>query len=360
MRRMLEHLGAFGLDADGLAHRAMSPGAPAYQPIVDNFGRWILDAQGRIDREKLGNIAFSDPEALARLEKITHPIVIQVIDLLIKRAKQDLVALEAIKLFESGLAGHCDSVWVIDAPSDVQLKRLMQARKLSQPAAQMRIDAQPAQADKLAQASVIIYNGAGYENTYEQVEKHLQELLRIAEPVAEPEREVVAAAPPGEVEVAVQRGGPKQAEAIASFINQVQGTKLSRADIILRFGQKAYMLAYDNDKMIGLVGCQVENLIARVDEFIVAPAAPVDRTVRSLIVSTESAANALQAEVSLLFLSNDVSDQIRQAVLDVGYEVLTPADLRIPDWREAAEESAPPDSFLTAKRLRKDRVLKPL
>src|SRR5512138_1536032 len=84
VRRMLEHLGAFGIDADGLAHRAMSPGAPAFQPIVDTFGKWIVGPDGQIDREKLGNIVFADPAALKQLEAITHPLISQVIDLLIK------------------------------------------------------------------------------------------------------------------------------------------------------------------------------------------------------------------------------------------------------------------------------------
>jgi dephospho-CoA kinase len=146
VRRILEHVGAFGIDADGLAHRAMSPGAPAYQPILDTFGRWILASDGQIDRDKLGKVVFNDPDALARLEALTHPIVSQVIDLLVKRASQKVVVIEAIKLFEAGLAQHCDSVWVIDAPEDVQIKRLVQQRKMTEPEARMRVAAQPPQA----------------------------------------------------------------------------------------------------------------------------------------------------------------------------------------------------------------------
>jgi dephospho-CoA kinase len=100
VRRILEHVGAFGIDADGLAHRAMSPGAPAYQPILDTFGRWILAADGQIDREKLGKVVFTDPEALGRLEALTHPIVSQVINLLVKRAARRWV-IEAIGLVRS-------------------------------------------------------------------------------------------------------------------------------------------------------------------------------------------------------------------------------------------------------------------
>src|SRR5436853_4668864 len=74
VRKMAEHLGAYTIDADGLAHQVMAPGAPAYIPVLETFGKWIMDSEKRIDRGKLGAVAFSHPEALARLEALTHPI----------------------------------------------------------------------------------------------------------------------------------------------------------------------------------------------------------------------------------------------------------------------------------------------
>ncbi len=365
VRRMLEHLGAFGIDADGLAHRAMSPGAPAFLPIIDTFGKWLLAPNGQIDREKLGNVVFSDPEALKRLEAITHPIVTQVIDLLIKRAAQKVVAIEAIKLFEAGIAANCDTTWVVDAPEAVQVKRLMEQRKLSEPAAKLRIAAQPPQADKKAKAKVVINNAGGYETTYDQVEKLWEELVgKGAAPAPEPVKAPAAAAPAGAPAagdaVAVERGGPKDAEKIATFINAVDKSSLARADVLMRFGQKAYMLAHSGGKLVGLAGWQVENLIARIDEFYIEPGVPEDKIVKALIERIEKEANGLQAEISLMFLKNGTPDGIRRAVLVTGYEPQTPADFRVPDWREAAEESQPPNTYMVVKRLRADRVLKPV
>lgn len=367
VRRMVEHLGAFGIDADGLAHRAMSPGAPAFQPIVDNFGKWILGADGQIDREKLGNVVFSDPDALKKLESITHPIVTQVIDLLIKRASQKVVIIEAIKLFEAGIADSCDTTWVVDAPQATQVKRLMEQRKLSEPAAQLRIAAQSPQADKKSKANVVIGNAGGYEATYDQVQKLWDDLVgKGAAPVPEPEKTpepapTTAAAPVPTGEVIIQRGGPKEAEKIAGFINAIDQTALGRADILMRFGQKAYMLAYAGDQMVGLAGWQVENLIARIDEFYIGSGGlPEEKIAGTLIERIEKEANGLQAEIALMFLKNGTPDAIRRAVLITGYEPQTPADFRVPDWREAAEESQPPDTYLVAKRLRSDRVLKPV
>src|SRR3989304_5472384 len=82
IRRMLEHLGAYGIDADALSHRAMAKGAPGYDPVVQHFGQWILGPDGQIGRTKLGRIAFADPDALKQLETIIPPFVRQAINVL--------------------------------------------------------------------------------------------------------------------------------------------------------------------------------------------------------------------------------------------------------------------------------------
>src|SRR5262245_51958638 len=110
---MLQHLGAYTVDADGLVHQAMAPGAPAYQPVIDMFGRFILDDRKEINRAMLGTIAFTFPDAMTKLEAITHPVVIQAISTLAGRAKQRVVVIEAIKLLESSLADAVDTVWVV-------------------------------------------------------------------------------------------------------------------------------------------------------------------------------------------------------------------------------------------------------
>jgi dephospho-CoA kinase len=86
VRKMLEHLGAYGIDADALGHRAIAKDAPGYQAVIDTFGRWILTPDGQIDRAKLAHVVFSDPDALVRLESIVHPLVRQAVDILIKRS----------------------------------------------------------------------------------------------------------------------------------------------------------------------------------------------------------------------------------------------------------------------------------
>src|SRR5260221_2691187 len=153
VRKMLEHLGAYTIDADGLAHQVMAPGAPAYALAIEPFGKWILDAQNRVDRTKLGAVVFSHPEALARLEAMTHPIVGQGIDTLVSRAKQPIVVIEAIKLLEGTLASQVDSIWVVDTAPQIQLDRFIGKRGMPEYEARKRIDTQNPQRDNLAKAS---------------------------------------------------------------------------------------------------------------------------------------------------------------------------------------------------------------
>src|SRR5512143_2762831 len=139
VRRMLEHLGAYTIDADALSHRAISKGAPGYQKVVEGFGRWVLDKDGEVDRVKLGRLVFSDPEALQHLEGIIHPLVRQAVNLLARRATQHVIVIEAIKLLEGELRTLCDSIWVTDAPQDVQVARLMRKRALSREESLQRV-----------------------------------------------------------------------------------------------------------------------------------------------------------------------------------------------------------------------------
>jgi dephospho-CoA kinase len=61
VRKMLEHLGAYGIDADTLAHRTIAKGAPGYETVVETFGKWILAPDGNVDRARLARVVFSDP-----------------------------------------------------------------------------------------------------------------------------------------------------------------------------------------------------------------------------------------------------------------------------------------------------------
>ncbi len=355
VRKMLEHLGGYGIDADALAHRAIAKGAPGYPLVLRAFGEWVLDEEGQIDRQKLAKIAFSDPMALERLEVIVHPLVAHAVDLLIRRAKQSTVVIEAIKLLESDLAAGCDTIWVVDAPAELQIARLMHKRKMAEAAARQRIAAQSPQAIKLRAAKVMIRNNGSFENTWDQVQEAWGKLPKPEEPLL-PEPPVVR---PGEL--IVRRGRPQDADDIARFITHVTHGKkrMTRQDVMAAFGEKAFLLIIREDEIAGIAGWQVENLITRIDELYFVTGLAIDEAIPALMDEVESASIELQSEASLLFLPPYLAQHVG-AWRAVGYRPQTVQGLGIRAWQEAALESMPRGASLWFKQLRVDRVLRPL
>jgi dephospho-CoA kinase len=183
---MLEELGAGVIDADSVAHEVIKAGTTAWQRVVDLCGQDILQADGEIDRARLGARVFADPVELSHLEEIVHPEVIAECQLLLKQqegetadpGRPNVAVLEAIKLLEAGMASQCDEVWVVTSPREVQLQRLTERRGMSVEQAELRIDAQPPQADKVAVADVVIDNSGTLEKTRAQVKAEWQRIMQ--------------------------------------------------------------------------------------------------------------------------------------------------------------------------------------
>ncbi len=166
---MLAVLGACVIDADRLTHQTMRPGGPAYGPIVTRFGAAVVDADHEIDRQRLGAIVFSDAAALADLEALVHPFVVQETLRLLAECACPVAVVEAIKLLEAQMHAHCHAVWVVTCARDQQVRRLMETRGLSAAEAELRIAAQPDAQLKLARANCVIDNSGGLEETWQQV-----------------------------------------------------------------------------------------------------------------------------------------------------------------------------------------------
>jgi len=167
---MLAELGATVIDADKMAHQVMRRGTAVYDRVVAAFGSSVTDADGEIDRRKLGQIVFSDAAALSQLEEIVHPAVETKVRRCIEQAETDVIVIEAIKLIKAGWHRFCQTLWVTDCPREQQLARLVQERGLGHKVAKQRIDAQSPQGIKTALADVIIDTSGDIEETRRQVE----------------------------------------------------------------------------------------------------------------------------------------------------------------------------------------------
>lgn len=356
VRRMLEHLGAYTIDADALSHRVISKGAPGYQPVLDKFGTWLLDKDGQIDRSKLGRLVFADGEALAQLEDIIHPYVGQAVDLLTRRATQKVVVVEAIKLLESDLRNRCDSIWVTDAPPEVQIERLMRKRGMSREDAIQRIHAQSAQKQKLAAADVVVTNTGSYEDLWKQVNDAWKRSLPSQEPP-----ETLITRKPAAGSFSLYRGKPRDAQRIAELITRLSKGKhsMNSEDVMEAFGDKAFLLLQVNNELIGIAGWQVENLVARTTDLYLDTRAAPDKALPLLLAEVEKASSDLQCEASLVFPPMELVgfDSVWK---HIGYERRSPDRLGVQAWTDAAMESMPKGSALFFKQLRTDRVLRPI
>ena len=166
---MLKELGAMHIDADLVYRELVQPGQPLLGELVAAFGDGIIAEDGSLDRGALGRIVFSDPAALERLDRITHPAIIAEIDRRVDAIPSGVVVIDAVKLVESGHADHCDVVWVVTIDPEIQVTRLTKRNKLDVVEARRRVAAQPPMAAKLARADHVIDNSGALDETRAQV-----------------------------------------------------------------------------------------------------------------------------------------------------------------------------------------------
>jgi dephospho-CoA kinase len=182
--RMLERLGAETIDADQLVHEVMAKDSPVSRAIVDAFGEEILDEDGNVDRKRLGSVVFEDRQALTRLEQIVHPAVDQLFVETVSSSDAPIMAVEAVKLIESGAHRLLSSLWLVTCPAEERLRRLVEDRGADPEEVKERLNAQMTEEDLAQWADVIIDNGASLEHTWEQVRS---EWARIEEQLCLPQ-----------------------------------------------------------------------------------------------------------------------------------------------------------------------------
>ena len=141
----LAELGAVIIDADKVGHEAFKPDTEAWHQVVATFGGQILTPSGEVDRKKLGEIVFNDPESLSKLNQIMHPRMYDMMKAQIEEYRRqgvDVVVLEAAILIEANWASLVDEVWVTAASEATVLKRLQEWIGLSKEESLARIHSQ--------------------------------------------------------------------------------------------------------------------------------------------------------------------------------------------------------------------------
>lgn len=381
VRRMLEKLGARGIDADAVAHIAMERGTPTWRAIVDKFGAGILQFNGEIDRQKLGARVFRNPEALQTLESISHPAVKHLLREMLREEQMPVVVIEAIKLIESGLHQQCDAVWVVTCAPEVQLQRVMRDRQMRYEDARARLDAQGSLDEKLHLATIVIDNSGGEDVTRAQVERAwktiqpqsardksewLLGIPRVAAPPpaeAEPPGVLVAEKAPQAVEtpIEVRRARRTDLAALGAVLAQREHRTepLPRVEVLKRFGERGYRIAVAEDRIVALAAWEAENLVAVVREVWAESAETAARALPQLFALIEKDAASLQCEVVVLLIDTLAPAFVAEQARGDAYET-KPTDALHLVWRQVAEDRLQPGDQIWLKLLREGIITKPV
>ncbi|MFJ2817004.1 dephospho-CoA kinase [Streptomyces sp. NPDC087294] len=179
-RLLVEH-GAVLIDADRIAREVVAPGTDGLAAVVDAFGTDVLGADGALDRPRLGAIVFADPERLAVLNAIVHPLVGARSRQLEAAAAEDAVVVHDVPLLtENGLAPLYDLVIVVDASPETQLDRLIRLRGMTEQDARARMAAQASREQRRAIADVVVDNDVPLARLQERVREVWEDLVRRA------------------------------------------------------------------------------------------------------------------------------------------------------------------------------------
>ena len=169
---VLRELGAVVIESDKVAHLSYRPGTDAYDEIIDQFGKEVLDDSGVIDRGKLGGLVFAGADSRIQLEKIVWPAVRSWITERLIHEKErgtKIIVIEVPKLFEAGWDDLADAIWTVEASSAAVAQRVNVRSNLSETEINARVQAQITRAERAKRADLLIENSAEIADLRERI-----------------------------------------------------------------------------------------------------------------------------------------------------------------------------------------------
>lgn len=177
---ILEQAGATIIDADRIAHAVVKKGKPAWEKIVEHFGKSVLLPDGEINRILLGDIVFKDARQKHILNSIVHPEVFQEMSRQIDAASAarpgEVIILDVPLLIESGMHTTMADVILVYTPEEVQIERLMARDNLNEQDALARIHSQMPIEEKRTKATIIIDNSSTIDTTRSRTQEVYRQL----------------------------------------------------------------------------------------------------------------------------------------------------------------------------------------
>lgn len=177
--------GAYILDADLVCRQLVEPGQSALSEISDRFGKDVIDASGKLDRKKLGQIVFSNPKRKEELESILHPKVFEFeknkYRAICQKDPKALVIVDAALLIESGNFKKMDKVIVVNTDEKTRIRRILSRSQWSYDDVVSRIKNQMSSEEKIKYAHFVLENSMDKCKLREQVIKLHAKLSLLAE-----------------------------------------------------------------------------------------------------------------------------------------------------------------------------------
>jgi dephospho-CoA kinase len=177
--RLLQQKGCALVDADAVAHELYGYDRALVQQLGAEFGQDVLLSNGTLNRKKLGSLVFGRPEAMAALNRIVHPALINAIRERIRSSQRVMtrLVLDAALIVELGFAKEVDHLVFVSASVPVRLARLMERSGLTTDEAMRRIDSQMPEESKLQHADYVIKNETTKEYLAEQVDALWEDII---------------------------------------------------------------------------------------------------------------------------------------------------------------------------------------
>jgi dephospho-CoA kinase len=181
--RTLEKMGCLLIQADELGHAVLEPGAEAYDAVIAEFGRGILDPDGRIDRRRLAAEVFNHPERLEKLNALVHPPVRararKLMETFAKHEPDGIAVTEAAILIETGSYRNYDRLIVATCGEQQQIERAMERDRLSREEVLARLRRQMPLNEKVKYADYVIDTSGDKQSTIDHTRTVYEELRRV-------------------------------------------------------------------------------------------------------------------------------------------------------------------------------------
>ncbi len=177
---LAEH-GARVVDADKVARGVVARDSAGLVSVVEEFGPEVLDGNGDLDRSRLAEVVFVDPQARERLNAIVHPLVAARIEAMLAEGTPGEVTVYDVPLLVEGSVQDrhdFDLILVVEAPEEVRIQRLIRDRQMTEEQVRVRMAAQATDEQRRAVADVVIMNDGSRSDLGTAVDKVWRERIR--------------------------------------------------------------------------------------------------------------------------------------------------------------------------------------